>query len=101
MDINIQLICIIFSFIYGAFIRVIIFLNKLLIKNNNIIVNIISNILLVYLIVLLYILIIYKINKGIFHIYFLLLILLGYLFMSKNVKYLHFIKNKIKNKIKK
>ena len=77
MDVKIQIICMLISFLYGIFIRITSLFNK---KQ-----NIIKDLLYIYIIVLLYTIIIYSINKGIFHIYFLMLILLGYLVSKKYV----------------
>ncbi len=93
MSVDIQIICIIVSFLYGIFIKICNLINSTLIKNNNKYINIISNVIYMYILVILYIILIYKINKGIFHIYFIIMILLGYILMSKYVK---FIINKIK-----
>ena len=100
MSINIQIICMLVSFIYGFILKLLLIINKLLTKNNNKYINIISKIIYTYIIVILYIIIIYKINKGIFHIYFIILILLGYYLMSKYVKFINIIFNKILFKIK-
>ena len=78
MNVSIQILCLLISFIYGMFI----YISYNSIKKYNIFINL----LYVYIIVITYIIIIYKINKGIFHIYFYLLIILGYLFMSRYVK---------------
>ena len=88
MRIDVQIICIAISFLYGIFIKLLNILNDLILKKYNIYINIICNLIYTYFIVLLYIIIIYKINKGIFHIYFLLVFLLGYYFMSRYVKFI-------------
>lgn len=86
MNIIIQLVCIIISFIYGIFIYFFVKLNKKLIYKNNILFQIIYRLVTTFLLVLLYIIIIYKINKGIFHVYFIILIIIGYLFITNNIK---------------
>ena len=100
MSVSIQLICMVISFIYGMLVNILLIINKYLTKNNNYYINIIYNLIYTYIIVLLYVIIIYKINKGVFHIYFHILILLGYLCMSKYVKFINKKINKIlfKNK---
>ncbi len=100
MSIKIQIICMLVSFMYGFILKILLIINKLLTKNNNKYINIISKIIYTYIVVILYIIIIYKINKGIFHIYFIILILLGYYLMSKYVKFINIIFNKILFKIK-
>lgn len=91
MDVKIQLLCMLISFLYGAFIRITLMINK---KH-----NIFKDLLYIYIIVLLYTIIIYKINNGIFHIYFLLLILVGYLVSKKHVNLTIDLLKKIKKKI--
>ena len=88
MSVDIQIICIIVSFLYGIFIKICNLINSTLIKNNNKYINIIFNVIYMYILVILYIILIYKINKGIFHIYFIIMILLGYILMSKYVKFI-------------
>ena len=87
MNINIQLICILVSFLYGVFIRVLIHINMIINKQNNKIIHIIIDLLFVYIITLLYTIVIYKINNGIFHIYFLALILIGFIASKKCVNF--------------
>lgn len=74
----IQLICLIFSFFYGMFIS---FFNEIhysLIKNKIWLFKIISSCLYVYLISLLYVYVLYRINFGVIHIYFIILLLIGF-----------------------
>ncbi len=100
MSVDIQLICIIVSFLYGMFISITNNINRLLLKNKNIYINIICNLIYTYIIVILYVIIIYKINKGIFHIYFIIVLILGYYLMSKYVKLINKSINKLLLKIK-
>ena len=99
MDVKIQLTCMLVSFLYGIFIRIVTIINKRINNNKNLIIHTIIDLLFVYIIVLLYVIIIYKINEGIFHIYFLFLVLLGYILSNKYVNFtIQHLKN-IKNKI--
>lgn len=91
MSVKLQILCIVASFIYGIFIKLCNLFNK---RN-----NILTDLFYVYDLVILYIIIIYKINLGIFHIYFIFFIIIGYVFMSKNVKFLIKIKDILKSKI--
>ncbi len=78
MNSYIQLISLIISFIYGI---VLYYLNLFNIKkfnNKNIIIKSLIYILYLFDISLLYVCILYKLNNGILHIYFILCILLGY-----------------------
>ena len=92
MKIDIQIICFIISFLYGIFIEKIICYHDSL--KLPYIPKIFIYILYSFLLVILYVDIIYFINGGIFHIYFGILMLVGY-FISK--KYLS---KKIKSKRK-
>ena len=98
MDVKIQLICILISFLYGLFINITFRLNYKINQNKNILTHIIIDLLYVYIIVLLYTLVIYNINDGIFYIYFLLLILLGYFMYNKCVNFTITILKSIKKK---
>ena len=90
MYIKIQIISILVSFIYGMFIYI-------LMRFNNMFKGIIKDLLFIYDMVILYIIIIYKINQGIFHIYFFISLTLGYLGMSKCVKFIINYVKSIKN----
>lgn len=85
MDVSIQLLCLLFSFSYGFFIRIILYFHGRLFKSDKLLTYLIANFLISFLIVILYIVIIYKINYGIFHIYFIALMGIGYV-VSKYVK---------------
>lgn len=74
----IQLVCLIFSFFYGMFISYFNDFHYNLIKNKIFLFKIVSSILYVYFISLLYVYILYRINYGIIHIYFVILLLLGF-----------------------
>ena len=97
MNIKIQLICIVVSFLYGIFIKITNLLNSRLNNCKNILIKSIINVLYVYIIVLLYIIIIYKINNGIFHIYFFVVMSIGYLFVSKCVKFTKILQFRLKS----
>ena len=95
MDNKLQIITFIFSFIYGFIYFYLVKLNRYLIKDNNKIVKYIDSSLFTLDSVLLYIVINYKINRGYFHIYFIILLLVGFIFSyytSNSVKQL---KNKL------
>ena len=104
MNYKIQLLSFFVSFLYGIFFFIVNKLNKKIIKSQKTLFQYISSILFVLNIVLLYIIIIYKINNGIFHIYFIITLILGFVFMVKIEKKMTNCVNKmkkyIKNKIK-
>ena len=83
MNVFVQLICMIVSYIFGYLIRLFINFSNNIFKINKLWLIIIYKLIYVFIIVISYIIIIYKINIGIFHIYFLLLLLLGYLNSKK------------------
>lgn len=85
MDVGIQIICLLFSFFYGFLIRIVLYFHGHLFKGNKLLIYLIANFFVSFLLVLLYIVSIYKINYGIFHIYFIALIGIGYV-VSKYVK---------------
>lgn len=81
MNSYIQLASLIVSFSYGI---ILFYLNRFNIKvmrNKNIVVKSIINCLYLFDISLLYVVILYYLNGGILHIYFVLCIVLGYTFM--------------------
>ena len=83
MSIRLQLICFVVSFIYGIFINWFDRFNKRFLDNTNYFSKIIIYMLISFLIVIGYIDIFYFINKGIFHIYFIILLILGILVGGK------------------
>ena len=89
MDNKIQIITFLFSFIYGFFYFYLVKLNRYLIKDNNTILKYLDISLFTFDSVLLYIIINYKINKGYFHIYFIITSILGFFlanYTQKSVK---------------
>ena len=75
MRINIQLISLEYSFLYGIFFYFMLLLNKKYLNNKY---AFIYNLLFIIDNVLLYFIILRYINNGIFHIYFLFTIVLGF-----------------------
>lgn len=87
MNSYIQLICLIFSFVYGFVIYFTNRINYKILCNKGLVVSVVGSILYVNNMALFYLFFLYKINFGILHIYFLLFIVLGYIFGSvKNRK---------------
>lgn len=87
MDVTIQLICFVVSFFYGIFVKKALSLNETIFRNKKLF-KFISIPLLIYCLVLFYLLIIYKINGGIMHIYFLFVLILGFMSFHKIKKLL-------------
>ena len=79
MSLSEQIISMVFSFIYGIVISVLYNFNYNLLFSKRTIFKVIFNLLFVFDLVLLYFLIMKKINGGIIHPYFYLLIILGFI----------------------
>lgn len=86
MSIKLQLICFAVSFIYGIFIYWLYFVNRKFILKSNYGGKIVIYILLSYLSVIGYIDLFYFLNKGIFHIYFLVILGFGILVGKKLIR---------------
>ena len=82
MSSYIQLICLIFSFLYGIVVNYLNKFNLLIIKNKNCFIKLIIISLYIFNITLFYTIILYKLNYGVLHHYFVLFILLGYIFVN-------------------
>lgn len=78
MDAKTQIIVLTFSYLYGFILYYIIIFNNAIIKNKKRIYRSLIAILLMYNIVLIYIISLFKLNHGQFHIYFFLMIILGF-----------------------
>lgn len=77
MILKLQIYCLLFSLIYGFIFYFLTLLNKKYLYNNK--ASIIIDMLFIIDNVLLYFIILRYINNGIFHIYFLFIIILGFL----------------------
>ena len=90
MTLNIQIISLLFSFLFGLFFSFFLDINHKIIFNSKKIVKIIGTILAVFLNVILYFVCLLKINNATFHPYELIMIILGFILEN-------YIKKKIKN----
>lgn len=102
MNYKVQIISLLYSFVYGMLFYFFNKLNEKLIFKQKFL-NIINLFVFVILSVLIYITILYKINCGVFHIYFLFMVILGFYFglvfkkfLLKNVKFCNFLKKRKK-----
>ena len=77
MNIKLQITTLLFSFLYGIFFSFFLSLNYKFIYSNKRIFRTVISFLVVVVYVLLYFIILKKINYGIFHIYEVLMIILG------------------------
>ena len=82
MILKIQLKSIIFSFLYGCFFNLLLKINYKYIYYSKGILKILINLFFVIDNTLLYFIILRYINNGIFHFYFLLSIILGFIFVN-------------------
>ncbi len=94
----IQIISFLISFIYGIFFYLLSKFNYYILNNKSKIIRLIITTIFIIDIVILYIYIIYKINHGYFHLYFLITLIIG--FSISNVYY-YKIKDKCKIYVKK
>lgn len=104
MDYKLQLLSFVVSFIFGIVFYLGNRLNSYLIKNEKEIFKYINTFLFIIDFVLLYIVLIYKVNQGIFHIYFIIIAVLGYILalsqFEKSKKYVKWLKSYITSRKK-
>ena len=103
MNSNLQLVTFLVSFIYGIIFSFITILNFKLINNLKRYIQHIITFIYVIDMTIIYIIILYHINNGYFHIYFILLVIIGFmlgLFLYKKY-YSKIIVNKLILKLKK
>ena len=79
MSANLQLICFLASFLYGIFFGLLTKFHFTLISKYHKIFQLLISLVFIIDIVLGYILLMYHLNLGIFHIYFIIFILIGFL----------------------
>ena len=97
MSLNEQIISLVFSFVYGIFLAFVHNFNYNLLFNKTKFFKVFLNILLVLDLVLIYFLLIKKINGGIIHPYFYILMVIGFIFnfnFSKRLRKFFKIKDK-------
>ena len=86
MPLVIQVQVLVVSFVYGMILSYIIKMQYKYMFNGKLWYRIILNSFFIFDIIILYFLILKVINNGIFHLYFLLLMLIGYIFGYKLLK---------------
>ena len=100
MDSFIQLLSFLASFLYGIIFYLLTKFNYFILDNKKGIVKFIITLVFIIDIVILYIYVMYRINNGYFHIYFVILVILGFILMHKLYKYLQMLCKSCVNKIK-
>ena len=93
MDAKTQIIVLLFSYLYGFLFYYLYLLNYNIIKKYHSIYKSFITIMFMYNIVLIYLICLYKLNNGIFHIYFLIMLILGFITSYK-------LTNKLLNNVK-
>lgn len=102
MALRIQIISLLFSFVFGIFFSICTNLNYRYLFTKKLVFKIIITGVYIMDCSLLYFLIMRKINQGIINYYFILFVGLGYLFSTLKInKYVNFLKSKISVKMKK
>lgn len=86
MTLKIQIICFIFSFLYGVVISFLVNLNYDVLFNKKLVLKILADFFFFVDLALLYFIILRFINQGILHIYFLILLLVGFFSSYNNFK---------------
>ncbi len=98
MNAKTQIIVLLFSFLYGFIFYYLYKLNNKIITNHNHLFQSFTTIMFMYNIVLIYLISLYKLNHGMFHIYFSIMLFLGFISALKiknlllsNVKFTNFL----------
>jgi len=88
MDYRIQLLSLAVSFVYGVFLTLLVEVNYRFISGKKKILQNFLTLLFIIDIVLLYLIMMYKINSGVVHVYFILLVIFGYVMGYRRLKVL-------------
>ena len=94
MNLEIQIQSLIVSFIFGMFSSLLYNVFYFLLYNNKLFIKILSNLTYSILLSLLYFYILYLINNANLHIYFLLLLIIGFIIGNKKTKKIRIIRSK-------
>ena len=84
MNSYVQLISLVMSFIYGVFLYYGGYFNNNLVKDKNIIIKFILGILYIFNMSMIYVIFLYYLNSGVLHLYNVLFIVIGYIFIIVN-----------------
>lgn len=78
MELNVQILSLVVSFIYGIFFFVLLEINSRFVYSSSFFVKVLGSFVFILISSLVYFFILLKINNGYVHIYFILCIILGY-----------------------
>ncbi len=81
MNSYVQVLSFVVSFIYGLVFYLLSYVNKIMINNKNNVIKLLITLVFVIDMVILYIYIMYKINYGMIHPYFVAVVFIGYIVM--------------------
>ncbi len=98
MSSYIQVVSFFVSFVYGIIFYYVSFFNKGLICNKSIVKQFVVNLIFILDVVLIYIYVMYKINQGNIHVYYITLVVVGYWVGYKSLNKCKNIVNKIKSR---
>ncbi len=101
MNYKIQLISFLFSFLFGVFLYLTSLLNYKLIKKHSLFIKYLITFVYVVDVALLYVLLMYKVNYGVIHVYFLLVMGIGFLLSCFYYKKIYKMAKKMTQKFKK
>lgn len=100
MNYKIQLISFLFSFLFGVFFYLTSLINYKIIKKHSYLIKYLISFIYVLDMALVYILLLYKVNNGVIHVYFVLVLGIGFLVSCLYYKKIKKICEKVKNKCK-
>lgn len=98
MDESLQLLSFLVSFLYGMFFFLVTVFHFKVVQKYPVIFQYFSSFLFILDVVLIYLILFYHLNDGVFHIYFIFFVFLGFFVMhivSKNVKFWQLLRSKI------
>ena len=83
MNSYIQVLSFIISFIYGIIFYLLTRFNNYILENKHKVLRFIITLVFIVDVVILYVYLMYKVNNGYFHIYFIIVVIIGFVIMNK------------------